>query len=277
LSAPPRPRLRPQVESLDQRRLPTTAGLLGGFLGVVGTNATDVIRIDYLWTPLGRSPVPQGVVVVQGVAAYPMSMVRGIVIQGLGGNDVIGVNDAGRPVLPVWVFGGAGNDIIAAGANTFIDGGPGPNFINGAWDQIPAPPPKPTPILSPLEQQIVNLTNQARQQAGLAPLLISPQLVTAARTHANDMARLDVMEHTLPGVAQPTLEDRARAVGYSYSWLGENIADGFTDAVNLFANWMASDGHRANILSPNYTQIGVAIAYSAQGDPYWCQVFGAPA
>jgi uncharacterized protein YkwD len=131
--------------------------------------------------------------------------------------------------------------------------------------------------MSAVEQSIVALVNQQRVLNGLAPLVVNTKLVTMAEIHSQDMARLDQMEHDLPGAALPTLEDRAAYVGYSYSWLGENIAAGYPDAASVMAGWMASPGHRANILSPNFTEIGVAIAYDSAGQPYYTQVFGQPA
>jgi uncharacterized protein YkwD len=127
------------------------------------------------------------------------------------------------------------------------------------------------------EQAIVNATNQVRAQNGLPPLKVSPKLVQAAHIHAGDMARLGDMAHDLPGVAQATLLDRAKYVGYNFSWLGENIAFNYPDTASVMSAWMSSDGHRANILSSNYTEIGVGIATDVRGQPYYCVDFGKPA
>jgi uncharacterized protein YkwD len=130
--------------------------------------------------------------------------------------------------------------------------------------------------MSALEQSVVDLTNQARAQAGLPPLAVSSPLVTAAQTHSRDMAQTNIFDHTVPGVAEPTLESRAAAVGYNFSWLGENIAFNYADAPSILAAWMNSPEHRANILSPNFTQIGVGIAWNGQGQAYATQEFGRP-
>jgi uncharacterized protein YkwD len=136
------------------------------------------------------------------------------------------------------------------------------------------PPPAPTVTISATEQRIVDLTNVERQKAGLAPLVVNPQLMQAAQIQSGNMARLGIMSHELPGTAQPTLTDRAAAVGYNYTTLGENIAFNYPDADAVVAGWMASPGHRANILNGSFTEIGVSVAYDAQGQPYYTQVFG---
>ena len=91
------------------------------------------------------------------------------------------------------------------------------------------------------------------------------------------MAALDLMEHTLPGVSQPTLVSRAVFVGYQYSWLGENIASFFPDAQSLVNAWMASAPHRANILNAQFTMAGIGVASDTSGNLFFTQEFGAPA
>ena len=126
-------------------------------------------------------------------------------------------------------------------------------------------------------QRIIDLTNAQRTQAGLAPLAVNGALTQAAGVQSGNMARLGIMSHSLPGTNAPNLTDRAALVGYQYSSLGENIAYNFADADAVVAGWMASPGHRANILNAGYTQIGVAIAYDSAGEPYYTQEFGSPA
>lgn len=162
-----------------------------------------------------------------------------------------------------------------------------------AQPAAPSPSPSPTPVattpsyptpptatalanLSVVEAAIVAATNAARVANGLAPLAVDPSLSRAAQLHADDMARLGVMAHELPGVAQPGLVDRAAFVGYSYSWLGENIAFNYLNSNTVMDAWLASPGHRANLLNANFTQIGVGVALDAQGEPYYCQTFGRP-
>lgn len=159
-----------------------------------------------------------------------------------------------------------------------------------AQDPVPAPPAAPPPVastpvtvppvpsvMSAMEQQIVTLTNQDRAANGLAPLSVDTKLVQMAEIHSRDMVQFGDMAHTLPEAALPALSDRANYVGYNASWLGENIAYGYPDASSVMQAWMGSPPHEANILNPNYTEIGVAIAYDSAGEPYFTQVFGRPA
>jgi hypothetical protein len=84
------------------------------------------------------------------------------------------------------------------------------------------------------------------------------------------------MSHTLNGVAQPTMASRLNTVGYDYMTAGENIAYGYADANAVFQAWVNSPGHRANLLNPSFTQLGVSLAYTPDGVPYYAQEFGVP-
>jgi uncharacterized protein YkwD len=123
------------------------------------------------------------------------------------------------------------------------------------------------------EQAVIDATNAERQAAGLGPLTADAKLLAAARGHAANMAKQDKLDHTLDG---KTFDDRAKAAGYRYSRLAENIAWNQPTPKEVVAGWMNSKGHKANILNTEFTQIGVAVAKNAKGEPYWVQVFGTP-
>jgi len=127
--------------------------------------------------------------------------------------------------------------------------------------------------ISPLEQQIIDLTNAERKKEGLGELKPSEKLFTAARGHSANMAVQDNMSHVLDG---KSVEDRVKALDYPYFKVEENIAYNQQDAVALLTAWMNSPGHRENILSPVITEIGVGVAKNAKGEPYYTQVFGRP-
>lgn len=139
----------------------------------------------------------------------------------------------------------------------------------------PAPSPSPTPppptqppasgggsgsgtgTLTPDEARSFQLINEARQQNGIAPLELNPTLVKVAREKANDMADKGYFGHYSPTYGSPY--DHLQANGVSYRWAGENIAEmGSVDAAH--DAFMQSSGHRANILSKAYTQVGVGVA-----------------
>jgi uncharacterized protein YkwD len=91
-----------------------------------------------------------------------------------------------------------------------------------------------------------------------------------------NMAALRTMAHELPTTEQPTLKDRITFVRYQYQHLTENIAFGFPDARNAVAGWMASPGHRTNILDRGVSETGIGIARARTGELYYCEVFGEP-
>ena len=129
-------------------------------------------------------------------------------------------------------------------------------------------------------EQVVKLTNNERAKAGLPPLKLNNKLVNAAQDHSSDMAQDDFFSHT--GADGSSIGDRVKGSGYQYSRTGENIAAGQPTPEAVVRGWMNSPGHRANILNPNYTEIGVGYEYlendtgSVNYNHYWTQVFGTP-
>ena len=128
--------------------------------------------------------------------------------------------------------------------------------------------------LGATESRIFRLVNAERRRQGLPDLAYNPQLDRMARIQAENMARFQKMAHVLPEATFPTLTDRARAAGYPYSRLAENVALGYPNAQTVVEGWMASKGHRANILNRDVEETGIAIARSSAGGIYYCQVFG---
>jgi len=128
--------------------------------------------------------------------------------------------------------------------------------------------------VSSILSDMLNRVNTERSNHGLAPLVYDDRLVLAAQNHADDQASRGQMSHT--GGDGSTLAVRIDRVGYSWSRIGENVAVGFPDAASVVAAWMASPGHRDNILSVVNTQFGLGLALGVDGRPYWTQVFGTP-
>ena len=106
--------------------------------------------------------------------------------------------------------------------------------------------------LSATEAAVVARTNDARAKRGLGPLSADASLMNGARRQASWMAHNSNLSHG-QGVT-------------------ENIAMGQSSASEAVADWMRSDGHRANILG-SHSRIGVAMARAADGTVYWCQQF----
>lgn len=137
----------------------------------------------------------------------------------------------------------------------------------------------PSPLLasptidahSPIEVQILSLVNGERTSRGLVSLRLNAQLGSSAQKYAQEMQTKKFFSHTSP--EGQTFKERNEAAGYtSWSWMGENIAYGQTSAVQVMKEWMASAGHKANILEPRARELGVG--YTASGTPYWVQEFG---
>lgn len=107
-------------------------------------------------------------------------------------------------------------------------------------------------------QTIVNLTNQTRAVNGLARLTWSGELANSAWLKAQDICNRQYWAHTAPDGT--TAWQLMSLSGYDYVTAGENLAKGFVDDSGVMSGWMASTGHRANILNGTFTEIGVGAA-----------------
>ncbi|NND35229.1 MAG: hypothetical protein HKN76_21760, partial [Saprospiraceae bacterium] len=119
--------------------------------------------------------------------------------------------------------------------------------------------------LGPQEQEIVEITNIERLNNGMrAPLKQVINLHNAADGHSEEMAVDDFFAHCdLDSGLSPF--QRMVNAGYSYNSAGENIAAGNGTASATMGQWMNSSGHRNNILSTSYREIGVGYEYSNDG------------
>ena len=121
---------------------------------------------------------------------------------------------------------------------------------------------------------MVDITNQRRAEAGIAPLRVNSTLAAAAQRHAEDQASVDVMSHTGTDGSNPGT--RIQRSGYPVCAWGENVAAGYGSATSVMGGWMASPGHRENILNPTFVDVGIGLAYAADGTPYWAMELGLP-
>jgi uncharacterized protein YkwD len=113
---------------------------------------------------------------------------------------------------------------------------------------------------------IVGLINTERARAGLAPLVWHDQLTAAALAHSTDMASMNRMTHT--GSDGSDGGQRLTRAGFVWRAWGENVAAGYATVQSVFSGWMASAGHRAQILG-DYAYMGLAAAASSNGTVYW--------
>ena len=138
---------------------------------------------------------------------------------------------------------------------------------------IPETPEQPddpgsVPGVLAYEQEVVRLVNAERAAYGLPALSIRADLCQYARVKSQDMHDSGYFSHTSPNYGSPF--DMMQSFGITYSHAGENIAMGYSTPEVVVSAWMNSEGHRANILSASYTELGVG--YVADGG-YWTQWF----
>ena len=128
--------------------------------------------------------------------------------------------------------------------------------------------PEEDAAVTQYEQEVIRLVNEIRVQNGLSALTYNWELSRVARYKSQDMVDNRYFSHTSPTYGTPF--QMIRSFGLSYRSAGENIAYGQRTPQAVVNAWMNSSGHRANILSSSYTQIGVG--YVANGN-YWTQMF----
>jgi uncharacterized protein YkwD len=151
----------------------------------------------------------------------------------------------------------------------------------------PQPPPQPPPPPPATDaERVLELVNAARatptncgsagMRAATHPLTLNPTLGRAAQKHSEDMQAANVMSHNTPQGAihyAPGTKFFERMIqeGYRYSSASENIAWGFSSPQAVVNAWVNSPGHCANIMNPNFTELGVGKAGA-----FWTQKFARP-
>src|SRR3989338_978038 len=126
-------------------------------------------------------------------------------------------------------------------------------------------------------KNIIDLTNQTRKNLNLPEMKESSYLAKAAAAKAADMLKNQYFAHTSPSGTTPWVW--IKQAGYRYRYGGENLAVHFEEAEDVEAGWLASASHRANIVNPNYTEIGVGVVNGIfEGVPttFVVQMFGTP-
>ncbi|GAA2605019.1 CAP domain-containing protein [Paractinoplanes durhamensis] len=142
-----------------------------------------------------------------------------------------------------------------------------------AADSAASKPKVSTSAMTQLETEVVRLTNVQRTAKGCPALRIDDRLIKAARAHSADMVAERFFDHT--GSNGSTFVAREVAAGYPKRGASaENIAWGYRTAQEVVSRWMNSPGHRANILNCGSIAVGVGVAYTAGGAPYYTQDFG---
>lgn len=171
--------------------------------------------------------------------------------------------------------------VVLAGAVVLVSGAP----------SAPAALPPATPRVTPTStaaaltsvdarqwneaQAILAQVNAARQASGAGGLSLNARLMAAALRHSQDMAAGGFASHT--GSDGSTLTQRADRAGYVYRSLGENVLmRPDQNPAGAFDQWWNSPPHRANLLNPDFTEVGVAFAVAADGSHYYTMLLGTP-
>lgn len=132
----------------------------------------------------------------------------------------------------------------------------------------------PPPGVEMLEADLLSSVNRERAQSGLRPLRSHPALSLTAQFQACDNAAREALSHT--GMDGSGVGARARRAGYSYRMVAENLGLGVSNTDAALQGWMASPGHRANILKPEAREAGLGLATTSSGRMVWALVLGAP-
>ncbi|WP_132244764.1 SafA/ExsA family spore coat assembly protein [Marinisporobacter balticus] len=122
-----------------------------------------------------------------------------------------------------------------------------------------------------LENEVIKLVNMERSKNGLQPLTTNWQLSRCARYKSQDMINKNYFAHQSPTYGSPF--KMMESFGLHFSAAGENIAKGQRTPQAVMNAWMNSPGHRSNILSTSFSEIGVGLAKDKSGVCYWTQMF----
>ncbi len=109
---------------------------------------------------------------------------------------------------------------------------------------------------NPIEERLIDLTNAERGRIGLRALTFNSKLSIAAEQKATDMLAKGYFDHQSPDGRAPW--DFIESTGYIYLKAGENLAIDFPELSEVVPAWMASPTHKANIVKPDYEEIGIA-------------------
>lgn len=144
-------------------------------------------------------------------------------------------------------------------------------YLGIHWEEGNVPDMDEAIPQSEIAREMLAQVNQKRRQAGLSELKLSQELTKVADIKAKDMRDNGYFSHTSPTYGSPF--DMMKEFGINYTTAGENIAKGQKSVETVMADWMNSEGHRANILNKNFTHLGVGYCTDASGNTYWIQMF----
>ena len=138
-------------------------------------------------------------------------------------------------------------------------------FVSPEYAARPVQPLNPEAALAEV--------NAFRTKNRLGHVVLDPRLMKAAAVQSETQAKRDWIGHDGPGGSLP--KDRTARAGYRAKIASENVASGQKSFTDVMRSWEGSAGHRESLLRPWVKAIGVAMAQSSSGRPYWTLVLGA--
>lgn len=147
---------------------------------------------------------------------------------------------------------------------------PGTTTPPAAPGTTPAQDTTGTGVMNADEKRILDLCNAERAKTGAPALKANNDLTKLARMKSKDIVDKNYFSHQSPTYGSPF--EMMRDYGVSYMYAGENLAQN-TTADKAFSAWMGSEGHKKNILNPNFTELGVGIAPKGDGSFIYTQMF----
>lgn len=126
-------------------------------------------------------------------------------------------------------------------------------------------------------QRVLELVNEERAKEGIAPLELDITLCSAAKVRSDESVERLEKSHARPdgSSSQSVLEEFGFLASWDYRVYAENITAGSSTPELAVETWMKSEGHRANIMNPNFHKLGVGFTYSEDSEwtYYWSQIF----
>lgn len=181
-----------------------------------------------------------------------------------------------------WTLASATSLALLSGCGSSTDNATTPTNSTPASNTGDAGGSAKTSVTSELGQLAVNQINAIRASArscggvsfgAAAPIAWNDKVESSALVQADYMQTSDSLTHT--GSGGSTLGDRVSAAGYSWAGVAENIGWGYASLDEVLQGWLESPGHCANLMSPDYSEIGIGQSGSGS-DAYWALVLARP-
>jgi uncharacterized protein YkwD len=203
---------------------------------------------------------PDGRVTETSIANRRFDLSLTLPVRGVYRVELMG-DGAGGPTIVM-------NVPVSVGVDVDLDGTTGQGGAAGRLDGVgprPGPPGGARPIsTAAFEARMLELLDAARAQAGLKALVADPQLRAVALAHAQDMERAHFFGHVSPTTGSTA--DRLARAGIEVTTSGENLSQASTPDES-HAGLMESPGHRANMLGPRFTHVGIGVARTTETPP----------